>query len=259
MTTTPQALTGKRIVITRPAAQSQPFIDSLIAVGATPILFPTIQIVPLADSSLLDSALANLSAYDWIVFTSANGVRLALERMQQLNFSVGTLNAHQVAAIGPATAKALTDQGIRVALQPDEYVAEAIVESLKKRGAITGQRFLLLRADIARPTLREQLIANGGLVDETPVYQTVRGQPDSTAYAELRCGVDVITFTSSSTVRYFCELLGDEAIKIAVNAQIMCIGPITAQMARELGLHVAATAREYTVPGLLNVMQEALT
>ncbi|MHB8629083.1 MAG: uroporphyrinogen-III synthase [Aggregatilineales bacterium] len=258
MTTTPQPLTGKRIVITRPAAQAQPFINALIAAGATPILFPTIQIMPISDNAPLDSALAHLSAYDWIVFTSVNGVRVVSERMQLLNFSVTTLNAHQVAAIGPATAKALTDRGIRVALQPDEYIAEAIVEALKQRGAIAGQRFLLLRADIARPTLREQLVANGGIVDEIPVYHTVRGQPDPATFAELRRGVDVLTFTSSSTVLFFCELLGDEALKIAANAQIMCIGPITAQTARDLGLHVASTAEDYTVPGLLNVMQEAL-
>lgn len=256
---TAHTLAGKRIVITRPAAQSQAFIEALIAAGATPILFPTIQIAPIADNAPLDSALARLSAYDWIVFTSVNGVRVVVDRMQATNSPNDALNTRPIAAIGPATAKALTDWGIRVALQPEEYVAEAIVESLKERGAIAEQRFLLLRADIARPTLREQLSANGGIVDEIPVYQTVRGQPDPAAYVELRRGVDVITFTSSSTIRYFCELLGDEALKIAARAQIMCIGPITAQTARERGLHVTAVAQEYTIPGLLSVMQEAIT
>jgi len=256
---TAQALSGKRVVITRPAAQAQPFIDALVAAGAKPILFPTIQIVPIKANGPLDSALARLSTYDWIVFTSVNGVNVALERMRMLNIPFDALNARQVAAIGPATSAALSDFGVRITLQPDEYVAEAIVERLAGRRAIAGQRFLLLRADIARSTLREQLIAGGGLVDEIPVYQTVRGQPDPSIFVELRRGIDVITFTSSSTVRFFFALLGDEAIKVAASAQIICIGPITAQTARESGLHVAAIAQDYTVAGLLTVMQEALT
>jgi len=256
---TAEFLAGKRVVITRPAGQAQSFIDALIAAGAKPILFPTIEIAAIPDNVALDSALARLGSYDWILFTSVNGVGAALVRMQGLKIPIDTLNTRQVAAIGPATAAALTEYGVRVALQPEEYVAEAIVEVLRERGAIAGQRFLLLRADIARATLREQLTADGGVVDEIPVYQTMRGQPDPAAFAELRRGADVITFTSSSSVRFFFELLGGEALKVAANAQIMCIGPITAQTARDLGLQVTSIAREYTIPGLLNVMQEALT
>jgi uroporphyrinogen-III synthase len=252
------SLAGKRVVITRPALQAQPFIDALVKAGASPILFPSIQIVPIPDNVQLDSALMRLSRYDWVVFTSVNGVQVTLERMQALNLSHDALNRQQVAAIGPATAAALTDHGVHVTLQPDEYIAEAIVTTLREQEMLAGQRFLLLRADIARATLREQLVAYGGIVDEVPVYQTVRGQPDPTAFAELQRGVDVITFTSSSTVRFFFELLGNEALKVAANAQIVCIGPITAQTARDLGLPVTSVAQDYTVPGLLSVMRETL-
>ena len=189
---TAQALSGKRVVITRPEAQAQPFIDALVAAGAQPILFPTIQIAPIPDNASLDSALVRLTAYDWVVFTSVNGVQVTLERMRMLNIACETLNACHIAAIGPATSAALIDSGIRVTLQPDEYVAEAMVDTLAKRDAIGGQKFLLLRADIARPTLREQLTAGGGLVDEIPVYQTVCGQPDPEAFAELLAPADIL-------------------------------------------------------------------
>src|SRR5262249_29159973 len=163
-------------------------------------------IVPLADNTHLDDALKNLDRYDWIIFTSANGVRVACERLQSLGESISGLSARQIAVIGPATAATLSGYGLNTALQPDEYIAESIYDSLSERESIAGKKFLLLRADIARPTLREQLVKAGAIVDEIPVYRTVRGNPDPAAYAQLRSGVDIITFTSSSTVRYFFEL-----------------------------------------------------
>lgn len=250
------SLSGKRIVITRPEAQTRPFVAILREAGAVPIIFPTIAIVPIEHNTALDNALRRLRDYDWVIFTSANGVHISLERMQTLGIPLTDLGTRQIAVIGPATAATLQHYGLSAALQPDEYIAEAIVTALQQRGPIAGQRFLLLRADIARQTLHEQLIAHQAIVDEIPVYQTVRGQPDAAAFAELRAGVDVITFTSSSTVRYFFALLGNDALTIAANALIACIGPITARTAREFGLNVDLVAEEYTIPGLVTSLTE---
>ena len=169
---------------------------------------------------------------------------------------MSALGTRQIAVIGPATAATLAHYGLQVALQPDEYIAESIFESLVQKGAVSGKHFLLLRADIARITLRQQLESAGAVVDEIPVYRTIRGEPDPTAYAQLRSGVDIITFTSSSTVRFFFELLGAEADKIAADVLIACIGPITAQTARSFGLNVGIVADEYTVSGLMAALAE---
>lgn len=249
-------LSGLRVVITRPQPQADAFESALQATGAIPILFPTIQIAPIHPNPELDAALGQLSTYDWIVFTSVNGVRVVLARMAELHIPSTALAPGGVAAIGPATAEALHKNGIDVRLQPDEYIAEAIVAGLIAQGNVANRRFLLLRADIARRTLRDQLVAAGAFVAEIPVYRTVRGAPSAEAYAQLRGGVDILTFTSSSTVRFFFDLLGDEAHSIASAAAVACIGPVTAQTAREMGLTVSCIAGEYTVPGLLAALQE---
>lgn len=246
-----QPLKGRRIVSTRPETQAGEFVSLLREAGAVPIIFPTIQITPLSDTGRLDGALKTLSAYDWVIFTSVNGVTVTVDRMKAIKVPLGDLHARRIAVIGPATDSALRSYGIEASLRPAEYVAEAIVESLTAQETLRDKRFLLLRADIARPVLRELLVAQGALVDEIPVYQTRQGAPESQAYAELRAGVDVITFTSSSTVRYFFALLGAEARTIVDNALIACIGPITAQTARELGLRVDLVAEEYTARGLI--------
>lgn len=258
MTSMTHPLAGQRVAITRPAAQSRALIAGLRATGAIPIAFPTIRIAPLEDYAACDDALRRLAAYDWVVFTSVNGVRVALERMKELGLDPVQLNECHVAAIGPATAARLRAYDVEVSLRPDEYVAEAIVVALLERGPFDGLRFLLLRADIAREALREHLVAHGATVDEVPVYRTALGEPGPQEYAEMRAGVDVITFTSSSTVRNFVELLRDEAPAIAGRARIACIGPITARTARELGLRVDVVAAEYTVPGLLAALADTL-
>lgn len=251
-------LYGKRIVITRPESQAQPFIDSLREVGAVPIIFPTIKIAPIENDTILQAALQHMDEYDWIVFTSANGVHLSIDSMKLIDVPLLRLKKRQIAVIGPATAAALAHYGIEAALQPEEYIAEAIVDSLLKREPITGKKFLLLRADIARETLHEELEKHGGIVDEIPVYSTIPGEPSPEAFAELRTGVDVITFTSSSTVKYFFKILGEEAEKFKRGVVIACIGPITAKTARDYGLDVTLVAKKYTIPGLMETLTEAL-
>ena len=152
----------------------------------------------------------------------------------------------RVAAIGPATASALQAHDVTVTLIPDEYVAEAIIESI---GAVQSQRILLPRADIAREALAVELQKRGAFVDEIAAYRTLPAQPDPDGLLELQRGVDVITFTSSSTVRNFVALVGQDSIP--PQTLIACIGPITASTARELGLRVDIQATEYTMDGLV--------
>ena len=165
-----------------------------------PIVVPTIDIVPPADAyAALDAELRDLSTFDWVVFTSVNGVLHVWERLAALG-SLRTFASVQVAAIGPATAEALQSRQIHVALVPERYVAEALLDALPHPA---GQRFLLPRAAGSRDTLRTGLEAAGAEVVEVHAYQTIQEEPSSEAFAALDTGVDVLTFTSSSTVRIF--------------------------------------------------------
>ncbi len=238
-------LAGKRILVTRPRAQATELCDKLAVQGAQPIVFPTIEIAALDDYAALDHAIRHLAQYQWIVFTSVNGVKAFWQRLDPLGLE-GPWGLPNVAAIGPATALALQAHGITAALIPDEYIAEAILENI---GDVQGQRILLPRADIAREVLAVELQKRGAVVDEIAAYRTLPAQPDPAGLIELQRGVDVITFTSSSTVRNFMALVGQTAI--LPNTVIACIGPITANTARELGLRVDVTAAEYTMDGLV--------
>ncbi len=251
-------LAGKRVVVTRAEGQSVELIARLREAGAVPIVFPTIDIVPLVDYSQLDGALHRLHDYQWIIFTSVNGVRNVFARMETLGILPTAFAGCNVAAVGPVTAALLEQHGVEVTLCPEEYVAEAILSALAERGDVSGKRVLLLRVEVARAVLRNELLAAGAQVDEVAVYRTALGKPEVAAYAELKAGADILTFTSSSTVKNFVTLLGDEAYRCAKNAVIACIGPITAQTARELGFQVAIVAADSTVAGLLVALEKTL-
>ncbi len=193
-------LENKRILITRPRAQAVDLCDKLAALGATPIVFPTIEIAPLEDTSLLDEALRTLDQYQWLIFTSVNGVKAFWDRLNLTGLQDLSGFSGNIAAIGPATAQALEAHGVAVTLIPDEYVAESIVANI---GDVRGRRILLPRADIAREALALELRRRGAVVDEIAAYRTLPAKPDPIGLAELQRGVDVITFTSSSTVRNF--------------------------------------------------------
>ncbi len=237
-------LANKRILVTRPRVQAAALCDKLSAQGAIPIVFPTIEITPLDDTTVLDQAIRQLAQYQWIIFTSVNGVKAFWDRLDAVG--AGITPTLRVAAIGPATASALQAHDVAVTLIPDEYVAEAIIESI---GGVQGQRILLPRADIAREALAVELQKRGALVDEIAAYHTLPAQPDPNGLLEFRSGVDVITFTSSSTVQNFIALVGRNSIP--PHAIIACIGPITAGTARELGLRVDVQAADYTMDGLV--------
>ncbi len=238
------SLAGKRVLVTRPRAQASELCAKLAAQGAMPIVFPTIEVAPLGDYTALDRAIRQLAQYQWIIFTSVNGVNSFWERLDVVG--AGIAPTTRVAAIGPATASALQSHDVTVTLIPDEYVAEAIIENI---GAVQGQRILLPRADIAREALAVELRKRGAIVDEIAAYRTLPAQPEPNGLLELRRGVDVITFASSSTVRNFIALVGRNSIPS--QALIACIGPITANTARELGLRVDAQATDYTMDGLV--------
>ncbi len=261
-------LTGKRILITRPRAQAADLCDKLAALGAEPILFPAIEIAPMDDYSALDRAIAALDKYQWIIFTSVNGVAAFWYRLTVVGASL--VPALKIASIGPATAQALAKRGVRTEFIPGEYVAERILDGV---GSVEGQWILLPRADIAREALAEELGRRGAIVHEIAAYRTLPAAPDPQGLTELRRGVDAITFTSSSTVRNFVALLsgstkyidaanyrrmGHDGIPMpSLNrAIIACIGPITAQTAREVGLPVDVMATEYTMDGLVAALVE---
>jgi uroporphyrinogen III methyltransferase/synthase len=248
-----QPLAGRRIGITRPRQQAADLARRLEALGAHVIALPAITIEPAEDTAPLDAALGELASYDWIVFTSANGVAAFDERLRANGLDWSARNRARIAAIGPATATALRARGICADLVPGEYVAEGLVAAL---GNVAGQRILLPRADIARETLRDELRLRGAEVDEIAAYRTVV-QPLAPDLLERAFGderVDAITFTSSSTVRSLMESLRasgrDPALSLA-GVALACIGPITAATLREEGLEPGLVAREYTVAGLV--------
>ncbi len=251
MTNLPTGLSGKKVLVTRAQKQAADLCNALSAEGAQPISFATIEISPLQDFQQLDRALQAMAAgqYAWVIFTSVNGVEACQERLAPNGLGVNAFTAAQIAAIGPSTASALHELGAYVDFMPAEYVAERILDGL---GDVTGKRILLPRAELARAALNDALVAAGALVDEVPVYHTIQPAPDSVGLQALHDGVDVITFTSSSTVRNFVALAGREIGA----ARVACIGPITAQTAQELGLPVHIIAKDYTIPGLVQAIKD---
>ena len=247
-------LTGKRVLVTRPRAQAAALIERLTALGAEPVVFPTIEISALEDTLLIDQAITNLSAYQWVIFTSVNGVSAFWQRLTALGKESSAFAGIQVAAIGPATAQALMEMGVKPDFVPKEYVAEAILPGL---GDVRGLRVLLPRAEIARKALVDALQNQGAFPEEIAMYHTLPSHPDSQALAELEKGVDFATFTSSSTVQNFFALLGGRASELLKGVVIACIGPITAETAQKLGLLVDIVPKDYTVDGLVEALLSA--
>lgn len=246
-------LSGKRVLVTRAREQANTLVERLVELGAEPIEFPTIQIVPPADFRPLDAAIARLQTYDWVIFTSVNGVVFFWERLAVAGLSASVLDQVQIGAIGPATAAALTERGIHVDFMPARFVAESILDTI---GHVAGKRILLPRADIARETLADGLRERGALVDEIAAYRTVPAQlPPDLRDRVLGEEIDIATFTSSSTVRNFMQTLsGLDPTEVLKGTRIACIGPITAQTAQELGLRVDIVATEHTIEGLVKAI-----
>jgi uroporphyrinogen III methyltransferase/synthase len=250
-------LIGKRILITRAIEQVEEFSGPLENYGAEVIAFPAIEIVPPEDWRPLDKSIEKINSYDWVIFTSVNGVRYFAQRLQEKGIPIAALAEKKICAIGPRTQKELEKMGLTVHFRPSEYRAEGIAEGLKVQG-IQGKKILLPRAREARSILPEALREAGALVDEVEAYQTVKpAQGKASLTAILKKRVDVVVFASSSTLRNFMELLPD---KTALNGvKVAVIGPITAETAKNYGLEPHIAPQEYTIPALVQAIVEYFT
>lgn len=248
-----QSLAGKRVVITRPPHVAGEFADRLRALGAEPVLLPTVYIRPPQDSGPLDHALDHLERYDLIIFTSANAVEQVWERAQAVGRTPDHIAWPQIAAIGPATAAALDRRGLHAALVPEQHVAEALFDALAQAVRLAGLRVLLPQSNLARPILADRLRAAGASVDAPIAYETITTDADP---AVLASPPDAITFTSASAVQSFAAQF-DSGAALSPGTLIACIGPITADAARACGLPVHVVAEPHTIDGLIAALGAA--
>ena len=215
---------------------------------------PTIEIQQIDDCGELDKALKSVCHYDWIVFTSTNAVDVVFRRMVALELDARALHGVQIAAIGPATKRRIREQGIIADFTPSTFVAESAVDELSALG-MEGRRVLLPQAELARDILRTGLAEQGAVVDAIAVYRTVTPQDTAGRLRNiLSQGIDLATFTSSSTVTNLVELLDGNTDGLK-DATIACIGPVTAERAVELGLKVDVMATQHTIAGLVEAVE----
>ncbi len=245
-------LFGKKLVITRAREQASDFVQVLYMLGADCIEFPTIEVVPPDSWDALDASIQKLQEYNWLLFTSVNSVKFFLERLEAGGKDVRDLKDLKVAAIGPKTADTWKQFGIRVDLVPDEYRAEAIVECFKTLGPVNGLKILMPRALKAREILPETLRKMGAEIDIVTTYQTVRPDHVTDQVRDMlkNSAVDMVTFTSSSTVENFTSMFADQedALKQWMGqTAVACIGPVTAKTAEDKGYTVAVMPAEYTI------------
>ncbi len=248
-------LQGWRIVVTRSEDRADGLVEQLRRLGAEPIVYPTIAFAPPSDTGAFDTALHQLVAgqFDWLVLTSVTGVQIVQARMRDLQLSLDAVPDVQVAAVGPTTAAACAELlGKAPAVVPEKFVAEALAEAL---GDLHGQRLLLANADISRPKLQEMLQAAGAQVERVVIYHTVPASGGVDVPALLMAGkIDAITFTSGSTVRYFVQRIGAEALASARRTVIACIGPITAEAAQAVDLPPTVVAETFSESGLIEAL-----
>ena len=250
-------LLGRGVVVTRAREQASELLERLQELGACCYEFPTIEIQPLGDYSQVQQAIARLSSYHWLVFTSVNGVRFFWLELDRACLDTRALGGINVAAIGPATAQALEKRGVRPDFVPDKYVAESVVQGLLHLG-VRDKKVLIPRARVAREVLPEELKKAGAKVEILPVYQTALAQqsPDEILKPLHQGEIHYITFTSSSTVENFFSLVDPKEI-LACRKQglkLICIGPVTAGTLQGFGLNADITPEDYTIPGLMQAM-----
>lgn len=246
-------LFGRRIVVTRSRSQAGELSKRLEDLGAEAVEFPTIEIKPPEDFAPLDDAIHSLDSFDWLVFTSVNGVDAFFDRLEYHGLDLRAVPREaKIAAIGPATKERIEALGLRVAVVPKEYRAESLLEEVSGE-SLAGKKVLIPRAKVAREVLPEKLREAGAEVVVPPAYESAPTSEGKDSLAKrLRSGeIDCVTFTASSTVENFVGAFGDEAASLLENAEVACIGPITADTARKNGLRVDIEADEYTIPGLV--------
>jgi uroporphyrinogen-III synthase len=253
-------LAGCRVLVSRAKKQAGALSSALRDLGCTVIEIPFIEIRPPRSYKPLDAALRTLTMYDWLILTSVNGVGALFERMKTKRVDSSALRHLKIAAIGPATKKAIEARGLTVTVTPKEYVAESVVRALRRR--VVNKRVLLVRARVARDVIPRELRKAGAAVDVVEAYETVVPQASAQRLRDLlandRRRPHAITFTSSSTVRNFVQLLGLRSARAVLKKQgshngvhSTSIGPVTSATLREFGLPVDIEAKEYTVPGLV--------
>ena len=251
-------LMGRSIVVTRSREQASDLVKRLSDLGAECLECPTITVVPPDDLKPLDMAIENLSSYDWLMFTSVNGVNFFFNRLFEKNNDVRALNHVHTAVIGPATAKRLFDFGLKSDIVPESYRAESVVKAFARED-ISGKRILLPRAKEARQVLPLELTKMGAVVDDVTAYcnQAVKDDADIILKRLKERTIDMITFTSSSTAKNFRALLPSEGLdNLIQGVTIASIGPITADTARNLGFDVHIVAESYTIAGLCEAIQQ---
>lgn len=245
-------LLGKTIIVTRAREQASDMIRILSDWGASCLEYPTIDIVPPDDWTLLDDAIAHLSDYDWIVFTSVNGVKYFFDRLFQKGLDVRALNRMRTASIGPATEKRLAAFGINSDIVPESYRAESVVDAFRHEN-ISGKKILLPRAEEARPILPVELTQMGAVVDEITVYRTRIADHNRNELLEHLTAktANLVTFTSSSTVKNFKALLPPERFQDLIEElTVASIGPITTDTAKSMGFEVHIEPDAFTIPDL---------
>jgi uroporphyrinogen-III synthase len=273
-------LRGIRVLVGRARHQAGSLSSELRHLGAQVVEIPFIEIRKPRSFNPLDTALKNLAAYDWLILTSVNGVEAMWDRLEQISpqgkwksrpsgprkrlngsRALALEDRLRIAAIGPATKKAIEQRGLAVDVVPKEYVAESVVRSLKSK--VKGKRVLLVRAKVARDVIPRELRKAGAHVDVVEAYETVVPRSSRTrlqaALSNLRQRPHVVTFTSSSTVRNFADLLGRPKPKNLDGILTSSIGPVTSATLRELGFPVHIAAKEFTIPGLVAAIVESFT
>lgn len=251
-------LRGKRILVTRARSQASNLVRRIESLGAEVVEFPTIEIRPPESYGPLDQAIRQIASYDWLIFTSVNGVEQFLNRLGALGKERPDLEGVKVGAIGPETAERLTVAGIQPSLVPKQYQAEGILEALIPE-TLRGKKVLIPRAAKARDILPETLRQRGARVDVVQAYQTVLPQADVSALCRLlrEDKIDLITFTSSSTVTNFAAMLRDQDLpRLLSGVVIACIGPITEKTVEELGMRPEIVSKEFTIPGLVKAISD---
>ena len=258
---TSKPLYPMRILVGRARHQASALSSGLRKLGAEVIEIPFIEIRRPRSYKPLDSALKNLPAYDWLILTSVNGVDALWDRLRNLHLTEKRLAHLKIAAIGPATKRAIEKRGLRVHLVPEEYVAESVVKSMRKQAP--GKNILLARAQVARDVIPCEFRKLGATVDVVEAYETVIPKSSRTrlrvAMKDPHRRPDVITFTSSSTVRNFVQLLGKTVWRGRPRPRFASIGPVTSSTLREFGLPVDIEAKQYTIPGLIQAILRAST
>ena len=255
-------LFGKRILVTRAREQAEELVDRLLDLGADPIEAPTIRIEPPEDYGPLDKACAEVGTFDWIVFTSVNGVDHFMRRLLEGSGDVRDLKGVRLCAIGPATAEHVKRHGIKIDLMPLEHRAEAVLEALRTTADLVEKRVLLPRADLARELLATELRRAGAEVVDVTAYRTVLAGGDRDMGPDiykmlLEQEIDVVTFTSASTVRNFVKIIGAEpAVDLLHTTLVASIGPVTADAARQLGIKTHILPTTYTIPALVDAIAD---